>query len=313
MAGWGNQAQKKVAQKVNTWAALDGLDPKFAAKIRQLIQMSGGRITIKSGYRSPERQAQLWAAAVKKYGKNGARKWVAPPGKSNHNKGFAVDLGGDLRLAHKLAGQLGLVFPMGHEPWHVEPAGLRSNAKAYTKTRQGNGAIDVFMQALSGQESGGNPTARNSRTGAYGEFQIMPANWSPWAKEAGLSPGAPRTPENQRKVARFKLNQYYKTFGSWDAVAVAWYAGPGAAKAWLANRNTSRFHRKQGKGNEPSIQEYVNSVIGRMGKLGAGHSEDDGHDHGSDEMEEAKPATTWEGQLSNFSAILSRTFGGDNG
>ena len=284
---------------------LAGLDPAFAAKIKQLIAISGGRITIKSGYRSVERQTELWNAAVRKYGKNGARKWVAPPGKSNHNHGIAVDLGGDLKLAHRLAPQLGLRFPMGHEPWHVEPVGARSSKQAYTQTREGPEAVDQFMAALSGQESGGNPNARNSRTGAYGEFQIMPANWGPWAKEAGLSPGAARTPENQRKVARFKLTQYHQQFGSWDAVAVAWYAGPGAAKAWLGNRNAKRFNVKQGKGNEPSINEYVGSVIRRLGKLPAGHSEGDGHDHGAPA---APTGSTWDAQLSNLDSILSGQF-----
>jgi hypothetical protein len=130
------------------------------------------------------------------------------------------------------------------------------------------GGLDSFMSAMSSQESGGNYNARNKRTGASGRFQIMPSNWGPWSKEAGLGPNAPRTPENQDKVARFKMQQYYDQFGSWDAVAVAWYAGPGAVKGYLSNPRASRYTRKQGKGNEPSINEYVASVMGKMSKLG---------------------------------------------
>lgn len=110
-----------------------GLDPEFDRKIRALIAASGGKVTIRSGYRSVAEQQRLWSAAVKKYGSEAAaRKWVAPPGKSNHNRGVAVDLGGDLSLAHRLAPQFGLTFPMGHEPWHVEPAGARGVSAGHT-------------------------------------------------------------------------------------------------------------------------------------------------------------------------------------
>jgi hypothetical protein len=129
--------------------------------------------------------------------------------------------------------------------------------------------LDRFMDALAGQESGGNYSAKNARTGASGKYQIMPANWPAWSKEAGLGANAARTPENQERVARFKMQQYHQRFGSWDAVAVAWYAGPGAAKEWIKNPDTSRFNRKQGKGNEPSINEYVRSVNKRLGGVGA--------------------------------------------
>lgn len=135
-----------------------GLDPAFGSKINALIAASHGAIYIVSGYRSPEKQAQLYAAAVQKYGAAGARKWVAPPGHSNHNKGMAVDLGGDMDLAHKLAPQFGLVFPMSWEPWHIEPPGARSGAtpQAYTEGPAGTtnpvddqamGSSDQFLMA----------------------------------------------------------------------------------------------------------------------------------------------------------------------
>lgn len=114
-------------------AGLSGLDPAFAQKIQQMIAASGGKITIVSGFREHAQQTQLWNAAIKKYGsESAARQWVAPPGSSNHERGFAVDLGGDVALAHQLAPRFGLNFPMGHEPWHVEPAGLTSSKDAHT-------------------------------------------------------------------------------------------------------------------------------------------------------------------------------------
>lgn len=100
----------------------EGLDPLLAARIKAMIAQSGGRLHIVSGYRSPERQAQLYEEGKRKHGAN-VNRWVAPPGKSNHNKGFAVDMGGTPEgvawMAQNL-GRFGLHQPMAHEPWHIE-------------------------------------------------------------------------------------------------------------------------------------------------------------------------------------------------
>lgn len=103
----------------------EGLDPLFAARIKAMVDDSGGRLAITSGFRSVERQERLWNEAVRKYGSAAAaRKWVAPPGKSNHGKGTAVDLRFNTdearTWAHQNAAKYGLFFPMGHEPWHIE-------------------------------------------------------------------------------------------------------------------------------------------------------------------------------------------------
>lgn len=109
-----------------------GLHPELAARVKALIAASGGRITIRSGHRTVERQAQLVEAAKRKHGK-GWRKWVAPAGKSNHNKGEAVDLGGDLDLAHQLAERFNLRAPMSWEKWHFERAEHKSSKTAQTR------------------------------------------------------------------------------------------------------------------------------------------------------------------------------------
>lgn len=93
-----------------------------------------------SAFRSVERQRELFAAAVKKYGSEAkARKWVAPPGKSNHGPkvegfGTAVDFGvpghkpvsgrwpDAIRAAvDKVCARHGLQSPMAWEDWHYEP------------------------------------------------------------------------------------------------------------------------------------------------------------------------------------------------
>lgn len=103
-----------------------GFTPDFAAAVNALIAASGGKVWITSGYRSPERQAVLYAAALKKYGsEHEARKWVAPPGHSRHGMGVAADLGGDLNWVRQNAARFGLYQPMSWEDWHYELQGSR--------------------------------------------------------------------------------------------------------------------------------------------------------------------------------------------
>lgn len=121
---------------------------------------------------------------------------------------------------------------------------------------------EAFINAIAGQESGGSYNAENSDTGAYGKYQIMPSNWPAWAEEAGIGADAPRTPENQEIVARFKLGQYYDKYGARGA-AIAWYGGEGAL-----NYSDEALNRKQGDNGEyPSINEYADEVLGRMGNV----------------------------------------------
>ena len=119
---------------------------------------------------------------------------------------------------------------------------------------------EAFINAIAGQESGGDYSAVNARTGASGKYQIMPENWPTWAEEAGLGADAEMTPENQEIVARFKLGQYYDKYGARGA-AVAWYGGEGAL-----SYGEEALNRKQGEGNEPSINEYADSIMSRMGQ-----------------------------------------------
>ena len=105
------------------------LHPLLASAVDSLVGASGGSIFVNSGYRSGAEQSFLWAEALKKYGSaEAADDWVAPPGTSMHERGLAVDLGGDIALALRLIERLGLPLwrPMDHEPWHFELVGSRS-------------------------------------------------------------------------------------------------------------------------------------------------------------------------------------------
>lgn len=120
----------------------------------------------------------------------------------------------------------------------------------------GGGEIDAFMAAISGQESGGDYNISNRDSGAHGKYQIMPANWGPWATRAGLGPNAPQTPQNQETVARRIMLDYYQQFGNWRDVAIAWYAGPGAVGGSRGNASQGAY---------PSINEYADTIMDRFG------------------------------------------------
>lgn len=118
-----------------------GMDPNFRSKVDAMIAASGGRLYLKSGYRDNAEQATLYAAAVQKYGEANAGNYVAPPGHSNHNRGLAADIGGDMGYLAQVAPQYGLERPMSWEPWHVEPVGLRehpqTSPQAYPQSQPG--------------------------------------------------------------------------------------------------------------------------------------------------------------------------------
>lgn len=67
---------------------LSGVNPELAARFRGMVQAlatKGIRLQVTSGYRSTERQAQLYAQ------RSSNPNPVAPPGTSKHEKGLAVD------------------------------------------------------------------------------------------------------------------------------------------------------------------------------------------------------------------------------
>lgn len=124
--------------------SLEGLHPTLMRpRVEALLADAEVRklgLYVVSAFRSIERQRVLFEAAVKKYGSvAAARKWVAPPGKSNHGPrvdgyGTAVDLGlpGIQAVSgqwppnieahvNRIAARHGLYSPMAWEDWHFEP------------------------------------------------------------------------------------------------------------------------------------------------------------------------------------------------
>lgn len=104
-------------------ATRTGLHPVLDRAVQKLLARAGGRVSLTSGWRSLARQQELWADALRRHGTpEAADDWVARPGSSMHERGLAVDLGGDVEYAAELVHRLGLPLhrPLPHEPWHFE-------------------------------------------------------------------------------------------------------------------------------------------------------------------------------------------------
>jgi hypothetical protein len=110
--------------------------------------------------------------------------------------------------------------------------------------------LSRFMYAVGQVESGGRYTARNSRSGAYGKYQIMPSNWPSWAARYLGDRNAKQTPANQEKVAAGKFTSLYRSLGSWRRVAYWWLTGSKQTSGWsaYARRYVNKVMRLYNKG-----------------------------------------------------------------
>lgn len=91
-------------------------------------------------------------------------------------------------------------------------------------------------QAIGGIESGGKydavgPVANAQGNRAYGKYQVLDSNIGPWTQEVLGKQMTPQeflaSPQAQDTVFNTKFAQYEKQFGSKEAAARAWFAGPG--------------------------------------------------------------------------------------
>lgn len=89
--------------------------------------------------------------------------------------------------------------------------------------------------AIAGIESGGRYDAIGPDTGggnrAHGKYQVMASNVGPWTKEILGKEMTPQeflaNPQAQDAVFQGKFGQYRQQYGSDEAAARAWFAGPG--------------------------------------------------------------------------------------
>lgn len=154
-----------------------------------------------------------------------------------------------------------LVFnPGSKQKFQNRPTRPRPKAPRQRQRQRPNNRLNAFIQAIAGQESGGNYSAVNPDSGAAGKYQIMPANFAGqggWDMDAiGRDISMQfylNHPKVQERIARHKLREYFKQYGPRGA-ASAWYSG-----------DPNKYKNTSPQGGYPSIASYVEQIMKRMG------------------------------------------------
>lgn len=167
---------------VNKGVDMAGLQPPcrdaFFTMIGDLYANKGakGKAVVSSAFRSTAQQQALFDAELKKQGgdESKARKNVAKPGNSKHEKGLALDVDRNTVRALETSGLLAkynFSRPLAHEPWHIEfgsgsavsasgsallgsVANLAENPDFENLALVGENAINFAAQGLSAMLSG---------------------------------------------------------------------------------------------------------------------------------------------------------------
>src|SRR5690606_36965513 len=100
-----------------------GLDPGFGSKVKNVVDMTRGRVYVVSGFRTRAQQERLYARYQAGRGNKAAR-----PGTSMHGQGLAVDFEGDYRWYIGDINSQGLLNTVPGEPWPLEAREGRSIA-----------------------------------------------------------------------------------------------------------------------------------------------------------------------------------------
>lgn len=135
-----------------------GLDPAFLRMFNLYNAALGGILRIISGFRSSAQQASLYARYLA-----GTGNLAAPPGRSRHERGLAIDHAPNSTASmRRTASGFGLHYPVRREPWHVEPIHIRDHGGPLMPglTWNGTGRPEVVV----GMESGGLVTALPDRS-----------------------------------------------------------------------------------------------------------------------------------------------------
>lgn len=140
--------------KVNLWSGkteyLDKTVASYLSSMFQAAKKSGLRLYLVSGYRSFTRQKSIWNSSIYSNGLAHTEKYVARPGKSEHQTGFSADITGasyklllepfertkEFKWLNDNAHKYGFIlrYPKekeditgyGYEPWHYRYVGIEA-------------------------------------------------------------------------------------------------------------------------------------------------------------------------------------------
>lgn len=139
-------------------AGIQGLQQGVSDRVASMMKAAraaGFSVSIGGGWRSFEAQVRL---------KKQKPRLAATPGRSNHGWGLAADLvygsAAARRWVHANATRFGLRFPMGYEPWHIEPTRI---VKSGTGKTYGGSASAPKSSSTAKKPAAPKPAAKPSK------------------------------------------------------------------------------------------------------------------------------------------------------
>lgn len=192
-------AGKTIGEIVDTM--ISGIHPEFKARLESWNREMGGKFDISRGYRSMAQQAYLYDRWLRRVP---GQALAAPPGRSMHNFGLAVDLASPstTTAAERAAGtKYGLRWPMSFEPWHVEPVEARAWRDAI---------LSGVMPGGTGFSSVGDDGGLTLKAGMFG---MTGTGYVP-----GGATGINVPPEVAKSIVRGMLANFGWGAGEWPAL-----------------------------------------------------------------------------------------------
>ncbi len=172
---WGSP---KTIDQIRSDSSFKRLHPTMQDRVIELIQASKGAVGLGVGFRSEDEQRQLFLSryVVDPHGpvQHDGKRWrkkrasdadAAPPGRSMHELGLAVDLAGDHAwvVANSSRFALKHFAFVNDEPWHVQPFELPNSRSQYEQAGspwKGNGHAGTPSPNGNGGGGGGGGGAR---------------------------------------------------------------------------------------------------------------------------------------------------------
>lgn len=191
-ATFAEKVSNSLKEGYNVRAGVDmkGLRPEVKGNFDRMVneyQSRGGTtpINVNSAYRSPEKQAELY--------KQNPR-LAAPPGRSSHNYGLAIDIdraGANELDRMGLLGKYGFNRPINKEPWHLQVAGSASTlAKKGIYSSDGSVNQSTVGQNAASVESATRPIEMGAASASTPPVVEPPSQETSDSGHAGVRPVA---------------------------------------------------------------------------------------------------------------------------
>lgn len=155
------------------------------------------------------------------------RNWIALPGSSNHQRGLAADLGYSSpearSWAHANAGEYGLAFPLGNEPWHAELASARMNAESSHPSPNASASLALTESSADGPLAGPPATSTSPSGRAISDSVQGVANTEVLRRQEQVASQFLNAMPHQQRMAeeamfnRALLSGETRTFNDWFA------------------------------------------------------------------------------------------------